>query len=180
VRERHDLRVALPTLDWSHRIATTSALGQAGDSVLVVMSAASTAVQLGQGESEDSSQRLVVVHGAGFQPGAVLLINGIPSGTVTAVSPTTLEARIDAHALDGRGVSIGVGNPDGTAAAAQHGKGDDGGDGSGSHGTPTPGSGHSGDDSGGGDKSGGTSGGHSGDHNGTPTPTPTQTPGSGH
>jgi hypothetical protein len=162
-RERQDLRAALPTLGWPDRIATTDALGQADDTVPTV-----TSTTIGRGVSgnggggeSDGHRWQVIVQGTGFQPGAVLLVNGVPAGTVTNVSPTELQAEVSAAGAGSFAGSIGIGNPDGTAAVTtqisqpdrgpgpqatttpghDHGTGG-GGDGHGGHaGTPTPGAG---------------------------------------
>ena len=60
---------------------------------------------------------MVTITGAGFQPGALLLVRGAPTGTLASVSGDTLIAQVRAavQAIASQG-SIGVGNPDGTTA----------------------------------------------------------------
>jgi hypothetical protein len=175
-RELHDLRAALPVIGWPDRVATTSLLGQAGDSVPTVTSVAIQRVQsssTGTMAGDSILRRLqVVVYGTGFEQGAVLLINGVPAGTVLTVSPTMIQAQIDGSRLYGEGerTRIGIGNPDSTAADTVHVSQEN--DLRGAQATPTDGSGHGGDD------------GHGGDvgrsRSGTPTPTTTRTPSPDH
>jgi len=182
---RRDLLLALPPLDWATRAEITIVLGQLGGSAPRIARAAAA------GASHDGNYTwTITVEGSGFAPGAVALINGQPMGTVISRSATTLVAQIPGGDLRDGTISVGVGNPDGTAAivanvAASH-QDDHGG-----RGSPTPqataggddhggGSGGSGGGGGGGPGGGGGSGG-SDDHGGdsappTPTPAPTSTP----
>lgn len=150
---RHDLRAALGSRSWPDRLTTTSALAELAD---VVPSVAHAVV------ARESDRRWqVTLSGAGFQPGAVLLVNGLPVGAAHVVSPNLLTAEVsDVASL--RHVALGVGNPDGTAAATESVAT--------ASATPTPGGG---DDHGGqGSGTGTGKGGHGGDHSSTPTPTP--------
>jgi hypothetical protein len=107
---RHDLRAALGSRSWPDRLSTTSALAELGDAVPSVAHAV---------VAHESDRRWqVTLSGAGFQPGAVLLVNGVPMGTAHVVSPNLLTAEVsDVASL--RHVALGVGNPDGTAAATE-------------------------------------------------------------
>jgi hypothetical protein len=150
------LRGDLPPLDWPSRLAATDALAAFGDTVPRVTGATAA-------HTQDAAMHTwhIVVSGVGFAPGARLLVNGQPAGTVISVSTTTLIA--DYTASDGRPPgALGVANSDETAAQTTHvslvplGQG-----------TPgpanTPGAGS--DGHGGGPGQGGHGGGH-----GTPTP----------
>jgi hypothetical protein len=58
----------------------------------------------------------ITITGSGFQPGAVLLMNGQPVTATISVTPTKLVAQISGDDSAPRPSSIGVGNPDNTAA----------------------------------------------------------------
>jgi hypothetical protein len=112
-----DVRMALPTQEWPLRLRLTQALRALNVAVLVV-----TKVVLTEASDPADSKGIgrittVTITGAGFQPGAQLLLRGIPTGTVISVSGDTLvsQVRAAAQAIASQG-SIGVGNPDGTAA----------------------------------------------------------------
>lgn len=111
---RHDLRAALRSLGWPARVRTTAVLASLGDTVPSVAHVTIAFVGLG-----DSEVWQCTVAGSGFQPGALLVVNGQPVGTVAALTPTTLVATIPADNVDwppSATTSIGVSNPDGTAA----------------------------------------------------------------
>lgn len=178
--ERTTLRAALPALDWPDRLATTQALGTLGVSV-------PRATQATLVHGDDAWH--IELTGSGFQPGATLLLNGQPAGQVTVASDGRATADLPASALRTPPASVGLGNPDGTAAATtsvrvlsssdagpsatetpgdHEGHGTPGpGDGD-NHATATPGTSESGDKSTPGPTP--TSGGH--DDGGSPTPTP--------
>ncbi len=107
---RSDLHAALAVLPWAQRITTTSALAGLGDNVPGVTHA--EMVYSGHG------QHLwrITVTGSGFQPGAILLVNGQPAGVVLSVTPTTLVAQLPGDDSAPLPASIGVANPDNTAA----------------------------------------------------------------
>ncbi len=111
-----DLRKALPNPDWSLRIRLTQALGALNVAIPVVTQV--TLTEASDPADSKGSGRIttVTITGAGFQPGAQLLLRGIPTGTVISVSGDTLVAQVraTAQAIASQG-SIGVGNPDGTA-----------------------------------------------------------------
>jgi hypothetical protein len=149
-----DLRAALANQDWSLRLRLTQALGALDVAIPVV-----TQVTLTESSDPADSKGIghlttVVITGAGFQPGAHLLLRGIPTGTVISVSGDSLVAQVRAaaQAIASQG-SIGVGNPDGTATMSAQAPVIV----SGAHATPSavP-----------------TNNGDNGKHKGTPTPKP--------
>jgi hypothetical protein len=111
-RARRDLRAALASLSWPSRIATTSALGDVGETVVIVK-------QVSGVRSGASGARTwtVTITGSGFQNGAVLLVRGRPAGHVLSITPTQLTAQLSGGEDDALAHGVGVGNPDGTAAA---------------------------------------------------------------
>jgi hypothetical protein len=114
-RGRNDLRAALPSLSWSARITTTSALGEVGESVLAV-----TRVSAVRSGPYGARLWTLTITGLGFQSGAVLLVNGRPAGHVVTLTPTQIVAQLaSGEQADGLTRSFGVGNPDGTAAPSQ-------------------------------------------------------------
>jgi hypothetical protein len=141
--ESATLSTALATLGWPERIATTQALDALGDVVPRITSA-----RLDQrGESWH-----ITITGSGFLPGAVLLLDGQAVTAETQVSPTQLTARLPRARNQATPHMLGVGNPDGTAAASaftlagndQHDQGTPGSDDNqpGASATTTPGSDH--------------------------------------
>lgn len=106
--ERTAFMGALPTISWPDRIATTQALAALGVSVPRV--ARASVIADGHGMWQ------VTLVGSGFQPGAVLLIDGRPQGSVTSVTSTQLVASAQSAPLKSAALTLGVGNPDGTAA----------------------------------------------------------------
>lgn len=109
---REDLRAALAILPWPERVATTTVLGEIGDNVLNVSWASMSYSENGQGQY----LWRITMTGSGFQQGAVLLVNGRPAGTVISIAPTTLVAQLPGDDFDPLPSSIGVANPDNTAA----------------------------------------------------------------
>ncbi|HEY1390726.1 MAG TPA: hypothetical protein VGF38_19480 [Ktedonobacterales bacterium] len=107
-----DLHTALPVLSWPQRIETTGVLAEIGDQVLAVTQADMIYSEHGQ------HLWTITISGSGFQPGAVLLMNGQPvtATTTITVTPTKLVAQISGDDDAPRPSSIGVGNPDNTAA----------------------------------------------------------------
>ncbi len=105
-----DLHTALPVLSWPQRIDTTGVLAEIGDQALTVTQA--DMVYSGHGQHLWT----ITITGSGFQSGAVLLVNGRPAGTVLSVTPTKLVAQMPGDDSAPRPGSIGVGNPDDTAA----------------------------------------------------------------
>jgi hypothetical protein len=106
-----DLHTALPVLSWPQRIETTGVLAEIGDQVLAVTQADMVYSEHGQ------HLWTITLSGSGFQPGAVLLMNGQPVTATITVTPTKLVAQISGDDSAPRPSSIGVGNPDNTAAA---------------------------------------------------------------
>jgi hypothetical protein len=109
-RGRADLHTALAFLSWPDRVMTTSVLGAMGDNVLHVSQASMV--------YSDDEQHLwrISVSGSGFAPGAVLLVNGQPAGTIVSNTPTTLVAKMTGDESSPAPSAIGVANPDDTAA----------------------------------------------------------------
>jgi uncharacterized membrane protein YgcG len=110
---RADLHITLAVLPWSGRVMTTAVLGDIGDTVLQVNAA--TMVYL-ENSVQDQHLWEITVIGAGFMPGAVLLVNGAPAGVVRSVTPTMLVAQMSGDDSGPLPASIGVANPDDTAA----------------------------------------------------------------
>ncbi len=159
--EQQTLRSLLPSLDITERLATTQALADLGTPTPTIRSVVVTAGADGKST--------VVITGAGFQPGASLLVDGQVVSASVEVTQTQLKATL-ALAADARPQTFGVSNPDGTVAQSNqiqwasatptpeptntptgeptHGPGD--------HPTPTPGRGNHGTP--------------------TPEPQPTETP----
>jgi hypothetical protein len=107
---RADLHSALAILAWSERVETTAVLADIGDSVLHVTQV--SMVYAGHGQHLWQ----VTVSGTDFQQGALLLVNGRPAGAVISVTPTTLVAQLSGDDSTPLPSSIGVANPDNTAA----------------------------------------------------------------
>lgn len=165
-----DLRSSLAALDWQGRAQVTNALRAWGDASLVVTHARiyadTSSGQPGKPPS-GSGTLLVEARGAGFAPGARIIVNGQALGEIISLSPTRVVARIPASDLESSGVVIGVENTDEDVALAPSTERDDHGD-TGVSATPV--------------------GDHSGDHSGsttgdsttgarTPTPGESTTPG---
>ncbi len=127
-QEVSDLRAGLSNLDWPARIQVTNALRALNATRLVVTSARIIGASGGGANStghdgngvRPGGQVTVIVTGAGFSTGAVLLINGQQTGVVDSVTQDTLVAHLDAKALDAAVTSVGVGEPDGSAAITTH------------------------------------------------------------
>jgi hypothetical protein len=159
--ESATLGTALATIGWPERIATTQALDALGVAVPRITSAKL---------DEKGESWHITITGSGFQPGAVLLVDGQAVTAETQVSLTQLVARVPQAHERATPHTLGVGNPDGTAAASavtlagnaedQHGQGTPGSDDTKPGATTTPG-----------DHEGSTPS-PSDDHgHGTPTPT---------
>jgi hypothetical protein len=106
-----DLHTALPALSWPQRIETTGVLTELGDQVLTITQADMVYSEHGQ------HLWAITISGSGFQQGAVLLLNGRPVTASITVTPTKLVAQMSGDDDAPRPSSIGVGNPDNTAAA---------------------------------------------------------------
>jgi len=109
-RTRDDLHAALGRLDWTSRLQATAALGGLGEQVMVV-----TAARVSAGDDIPNAPWSIRVQGSGFVNGGIVLFGGQPGGEVVSVTPTLLVAEWTDGAPP-RGVSVGVQNPDGTAA----------------------------------------------------------------
>jgi hypothetical protein len=110
---RADLHIALAVLPWTGRVMTTAVLGDIGDTVLQVNSVSMTYLE---NSGQDQHLWEITVTGSGFAPGAVLLVNGAPAGVVRSITPTTLVAQMSGDDSGPLPASIGVANPDDTAA----------------------------------------------------------------
>ncbi|HEX9039098.1 MAG TPA: hypothetical protein VF808_19100 [Ktedonobacterales bacterium] len=116
--ETNDLGVGLARLDWPARVRVTSTLRGLGQSTLTIISVRIESPHGGVGASagQNSGLALITIKGEGFTAGATLLVDGAPLGTVQTVTPKVIIARAPV-ALVQRVTSIGVGEPDGVAAA---------------------------------------------------------------
>jgi hypothetical protein len=151
-RTRDDLGAALPHLGWSSRLSTTAALADLGVMVPHITTVTVTRVESDSHASSDSSSESssggdggrdsqghgwqIVVTGSGFAPGALVVVDGQPVGTPVSASGMQLVALVSDD-VGARAQSVGVLNPDDTAAATSaitrhNGGGDDG------HPTATP------------------------------------------
>jgi hypothetical protein len=113
-REVNGLRAALPALGWHDRILTTSVL--AG---LDVSAPSVTNADIIEADTVKGSKNVwqVTVTGHGFQFGAILLVNGSQRAAVVSVTDNVLIAEVSDGSIPGS-ASVGVGNPDNTAANA--------------------------------------------------------------
>ena len=108
---RSDLFHGLPTLPWSDRVKTTTVLGSFGVPTPTVTTATMTRTLT----PRERVIRIVVV-GSNFQPGAVVIVNGEAVGTVLSQTSTQLVVQLDPTYPVTSAKTIGVSNPDGTAA----------------------------------------------------------------
>lgn len=141
--EKQTLRMLLMHVNWPVRVALTQQLGMLGDAVPSVAGVRSS--------SQSDGTLQLTVTGTNFAPHAELVINGQPVGRVIQNSSTQLIAIISATDWPHGTSTVGVLNPDRTAAQVTLKRDDDNhGDDHGGHGTPgldsTP---TSGDDHGG-------------------------------
>jgi hypothetical protein len=141
----------LPSLSWSERIATTRVLVQVGGRVPTV-----TRAHVVESHAGGSAEWRITVDGSGFAPGAVLLVNVQPAGSIRVLTATVVQATVE-NPPSGSITSIGIGNPDGTAVVTTDIQVTDAADNHGPSATPLPGTNNGGH------------GGHGG-HNATPTP----------
>jgi hypothetical protein len=110
--ERVILQAALLATSWPDRIATTTVLGALGVAVPRVTGATLAAA--------DDGLWHVTLTGTGYEAGDVLLVDGQAAGTVTATSAGLLTAELPLDDVAQAPASLGVGNPDGTAAATEN------------------------------------------------------------
>jgi hypothetical protein len=104
------LQAVLTALGWPDRITTTSALGALGVAVPRVSGAT---IDL---NDANDARWPVTLTGSGFAPGAVLLVNGQPTGIVTGLSAREISGELQLDANAQVPTALGVGNPDGMAA----------------------------------------------------------------
>ncbi|HEV8194693.1 MAG TPA: hypothetical protein VGP82_24840 [Ktedonobacterales bacterium] len=134
LRAQGDLHAALHVIGWPDRLITTQALGELGETVVVVRD-----VKVTHLNGQNVHLVRLVVSGSGFAPAAVVMVDGRQVGTVTSATATQLVVEIDATALHAPLRVIGVSNPDGTAALSQRTEVDnDANQGGGSNSHPTP------------------------------------------
>ncbi|HEV2236978.1 MAG TPA: hypothetical protein VGR57_09995 [Ktedonobacterales bacterium] len=151
------LHASLRELSWAMRTVVTTTLAELGDDVPQIAQVTVNGVSY-----NGAYTWTIAVDGADFAPGAVLLVDGHPLGSVVSLSPTRLVAEVPSGQLSNGAHVFGVGNADGTASMAtgvvttsvpdDHG-------GHGDHGTPGAQSTPGGDDHGGSHGSGSGSGG---------------------
>jgi hypothetical protein len=164
-RAQAALLAALPHVEWPACVATTSVLGELGQPIPVVSGA--RVLEQNRG---GQVVWLITITGSGFQAGARVVLDGQVVGGAVTMTPEMLRLTLASPPATSLR-SIGVQNPDGTAAETRHitvVRAEPGKD-SAPNGTPTStsGTGHSGQ--GGGDKNGG--------HAPTPSAAPTHSPG---
>lgn len=109
------LHAALSAISWSDRVATTQALGELGEPVLVV-----TDVQITHEDGQNAHIIRIVAQGSGFAVGSVITADGQVVGTVISATATQVIVEIDAAGLRLPPHNVGVSNPDGTAAVSPH------------------------------------------------------------
>lgn len=110
-KARSDLRASLHAVGWPDRLAATRALGELGETVLVVRD-----VKVTRMDGQNVHLIRLVVSGSGFAPGAIVVLGGLPVGAITVAIATQMVVEIDATTLHLPLRDIGVSNPDGTAA----------------------------------------------------------------
>lgn len=153
--EDQAMRALLARLDWPMRLAFTQQLGVLGDAIPTIEKVTVS--------RPDQGHLLLTVTGTNFASGATLIINGVPKGTVNKSAATQLVVLISTSDWPSGTRTVGVLNPDGTAAQLGLRGTDDDNDQNDQHdqqGTPGPG-----DDDGSGHRG-------SGGSSGTPTSTP--------
>ena len=102
-----DLRGALPGMDWPDRVATTTTLSALGETTPTITRV--TYIRTANGLT-------LHISGAGFVSGATLYLSGRPAGEVNSVAANAIQATAPAGMALDPGASVGVSNPDGTAA----------------------------------------------------------------
>jgi hypothetical protein len=108
---RDQLRSALTVLDWPTRVQTTSVLAQVGGDVPRIAQ-----VAIAPMSQRDAQVWQYTVTGSGFQPGAVIVVDGRQVGVTITVTPTTLIANVHEDDNEAAPHHVGVSNPDGSAA----------------------------------------------------------------
>jgi uncharacterized protein DUF5667/IPT/TIG domain-containing protein len=117
-----DLYQALGGMNWANRLTTTGALGQLGNSVPHINQ---VTFARGAGNASSGDGLTITIHGSGFASGAMVLINGQPSGEVLKVTPEDIQVSLPGISTPDAGTIVGIENPDGTAAeivVSAHGK----------------------------------------------------------
>ncbi|HEX9068854.1 MAG TPA: IPT/TIG domain-containing protein [Ktedonobacterales bacterium] len=109
---RAGLHASLPALGWHDRIIVSSAIANQGESVVRI-----TNVTMVRVTKLNITSWRITITGSGFEPGAVVLVNGSPSVSTSTMTATSLTIQLPGSAFRDRPISIGVGNPDETAAA---------------------------------------------------------------
>lgn len=104
-----DLRKALVGMDWPDRVATTTTLSTLGETT-------STITRVTYTRTRAASGLTLQISGAGFVSGATLYLDGRPAGTLSSVAANAIQATLPGGTPLGPGATIGVSNPDGTAA----------------------------------------------------------------
>lgn len=102
------LRGLLNHVDWRIRLAFTRQLGALGDAVPTVTQ---VVIRL-----QSNGTFLITLSGTSFMPQATLVIDGQPGGTLVRVSSQQISAVVNRSALPPGEHTIGILNPDGTAA----------------------------------------------------------------
>jgi hypothetical protein len=111
---RPALLTALPALDWQERLATTNALGTLGQRIPII-----TRARIITPDFNVHQAWVISLSGSGFQAGAQVVLDGqVMSGTAT-ITADTVQLTIT-HALPASPRSIGIQNPNGTAAETTH------------------------------------------------------------
>lgn len=106
--ERQTLHQALPQIGWLLRVDFTNQLGAIGATVPQIAS-----VTVGQAHG---SVVPLQIHGSGFTSGVVVVLDGAVVGAPQSLTTTQMAIGIPAGLWDGRDHSVGVQNPDDTAA----------------------------------------------------------------
>lgn len=102
-----DLRRALVGIDWPDRVATTTTLSTLGEATPTITRVTYTRA---------ASGLTLQISGAGFVSGATLYLDGRPAGTVSSAAANAIQATLPTGTTLDPGATIGVSNPDGTAA----------------------------------------------------------------
>lgn len=102
-----DLRGALAGMDWRDRVATTTTLSALGETTPTITRV--TYTHAGNGLT-------LRISGAGFVSGATLYLDGRPAGEAHTVAANEIEVTLPGVTTLDPGATVGVSNPDGTAA----------------------------------------------------------------
>lgn len=102
-----DLHGALVGMDWPDRVATTATLSALGETAPII-----TRVTY----SHAANELTLHISGAGFASGATLYLDGRPAGKAHSVAANAIEVTLPGVTALDPGATVGVSNPDGTAA----------------------------------------------------------------